>query len=86
MSKPNKPNPTKLKAAVAKKKVIRVATSQEKDTPTDPMAIYHEVSRWKSRCAELLEALREIDAVGHRDTSQLAHDALNRFVNNSRKP
>lgn len=53
---------------------------------TDPMLIYLEASRWKSRCAELLEALREIDAVGHRDTSQLAHDALNRFVNNSRKP
>lgn len=28
--------------------------------PQDPMVIYHEVSKWKYRCGDLLEALRTI--------------------------
>lgn len=71
------------KARAARK--AQTEAPQREVSSVDPMVIYHEVSRWKSRCAELLEALREIDEVGHRPTSQIAHEALIRFVHNTKK-
>lgn len=47
---------------------------------SDEMIVYREVSKWKTHCADLLDALNEIDKLGYAPASQLAHEALNRFV------